>query len=73
MTGRSQELYEVVLEKIKEIVRRENPTAFNRVKLMISDFETAIRNAMERAFPGARARGCWFHYGQVCYCRYIAF
>lgn len=32
---------------------------------MISDYEEALLNNMQQAFPDGRARGCWFHYGQV--------
>lgn len=67
MTGRRRELYDAVLAKIKQIVLEKVPDAFQRITLTISDYEPAIRGAMEAAFPGARARGCWFHYGQAIY------
>ncbi len=67
MTGKSRELYDAVLVKVKEVIIARVPNAFSKIELMISDFEPAIRHSMEAAFPGegVRARGCWFHYGQV--------
>lgn len=29
---------------------------------IITDFETGLRHAIRKIFPGVRLRGCWFHY-----------
>jgi len=33
---------------------------------IITDFETAMRNAVRRVLPECRLIGCWFHFSQVC-------
>lgn len=65
MTGRTELLYNAILGRILEVYRQHVQDPGFAVRLMISDYETAIMNAMVAAFPGAEARGCWFHYGQV--------
>lgn len=68
MSNKSAALYHAVMDRILEILREMDPDDDNfAVELMISDFEEAIMGAMQRAFPNARARGCWFHFAQVCY------
>jgi len=65
MKGRTRPLYDAVLTEIKRIVRIHVPEAFRNISLTISDYESAIQGSMKAAFPNARVRGCWFHYGQV--------
>ena len=37
-------------------------------KVVVSDFEIAIRNAFIKIFPNVKLLGCYFHYAQVrCY------
>lgn len=31
----------------------------------LSDFEKAIRSALQSVFPDTKHVGCWFHFGQV--------
>ncbi len=64
MTHKTSELYKLVIENILSLLRRTAP-GNTAVRLMISDYEDAILNNMQLAFPEGRARGCWFHYGQV--------
>lgn len=64
MSSKTGELYRLVMQFIVEEVGRIAPGNYS-VRLMISDFEEAILNTMQETFPEGRARGCWFHYGQV--------
>ena len=61
LTGKSQELYEAILFRIKSIVPRFNP------QIAMSDWEIAPRNAFKTAYNGIKLQGCWFHYTQrIC-------
>ena len=64
MTSKSEQLYNAVLDRIKEVAQELDPGEF-AVEVAISDFEDAIMNSMKAAFPNSNSRGCWFHYGQV--------
>jgi len=33
---------------------------------IITEFETAMRNAVRRVLPECRLIGCWFNFSQVC-------
>lgn len=33
--------------------------------IIITDYESALRDSLLSAFPQARAVGCWFHHNQV--------
>lgn len=33
--------------------------------VIITDYETALRDVLMSVFPGARSVGCWFHHNQV--------
>jgi len=57
LKDKAEHTYTRVFEKIKEL----NP--LNPLSIM-SDFEKATHNAIERVFPGARLVGCLFHLGQ---------
>lgn len=63
-TNKRQDLYVRVLQKIVEVATAVNGTPPNP-NLAVSDFEMGLMQALEQVFPGARARGCMFHYGQV--------
>ena len=65
MSDKSLSLYTAVMRKIVDTVEEEHPGDGFATRLLISDFEEAIIKSMGAAFPTARARGCWFHYGQV--------
>jgi transposase-like protein len=54
------------MEKILDTLQEIDPDREgNCAERLISDFEEGILRALHNAFPGAHARGCWFHYGQV--------
>ena len=42
-------------------VRPNNPL---NIRLIVSDFETAVITSVQNAFPGARVGGCYFHFVQ---------
>ena len=65
MTGETEILYDVIFEKIVEVLDRDIPSVVMAISLMVSDFEKAILSSIQRVFPNGRARGCWFHFGQV--------
>ena len=62
MSNKTKALYDAVLDRLREIMETIPGTGF-QIELFVSEFESAIQSAMERAFPGARAVGCWFHFG----------
>ena len=64
MSGKTQELYGLVMQNIMAAVQQAAPGE-NSVRLMVSDYEEAILNTMRATFPNGRERGCWFHFGQV--------
>ena len=65
MSGKTRELNKLAINRMLLAVR-EQFTAPN-IRLMVSDNEIATPEAMEICFPGERARGCYYHYGQVLY------
>lgn len=67
MTGKSESLYDLIFAQVLRKLDTLFPGDATSVRLMISDYEFAILNSSKRAFPQGRARGCWFHFGQVFY------
>jgi hypothetical protein len=58
MTGRRSDLYEAILERIRNLFQW-NPTEAT------CDYEYALLRAVRVVFPGINQNGCWFHYCQV--------
>ena len=58
LTAKNQELYQAVLESLKENIPQFTPIA------SMSDWEPASRNAFKEIYPQMRIFGCWFHYTQ---------
>ena len=58
LTAKNQELYQAVLESLKEHIPLFTPIA------SMSDWEPASRNAFRQIYPQIRIFGCWFHYTQ---------
>ncbi len=58
MSSKTQELYEAVISKVKDLFPELSP------QTLMSDFELSSRNAMEISFPTAVLSGCVFHYAQ---------
>ena len=58
LTGKSEQLYDTLLLKIREIVPQFQP------QNSMSDWEQAARNAVKKIFNGIKLQGCWFHYTQ---------
>lgn len=56
MSNRTTECYSAVFDLIENSVFKMEPTEF------ITDFEPALRNAINKMYPGIPLRGCWFHY-----------
>lgn len=54
--------------RLWQFLRRDLPfDIFDWANLQIvTDFETAMRNAVRRILPECRLIGCWFHFSQVC-------
>ena len=72
MTGKTQELYELVIDRMLLVLEREGYPK-PRLTSMLSDYESAIIAAMRSRFEGAHAHGCFFHYGQVSFLILICF
>ena len=64
MAGKTQELYELVIDRIYSCFPEEGSPA-SRVSLMVSDYELAVIRALRSRFVNGGARECYFHYGQV--------
>lgn len=58
MTKRTKEAYVAMLRFVEENIGRLNPISF------MSDFETALRNAVRLVYK-CRTQGCYFHYTQA--------
>ena len=58
MTSKSQELYATILDRIFSNLPNFKPTT------VISDWESAPRNAFKTITPNINITGCWFHYTQ---------
>lgn len=56
MTKRTRVAYSALFNYIQREVCPLNVASF------MSDFEVALRQALEHAFPGKPTRGCWFHF-----------
>lgn len=65
MTSKTADLYQAVMDRILEVMNEASPGEGTAVELIVSDYEEAILSSLGRAFPTARIRGCWFHFGQV--------
>uniref|UniRef100_T1JH24 MULE transposase domain-containing protein n=1 Tax=Strigamia maritima TaxID=126957 RepID=T1JH24_STRMM len=63
MTHKTQAAYECLLRYVLELQPNLNPT------VVMSDFETALQNAVSICFPRARVAGCFFHYSQAIWRR----
>lgn len=57
-THKSQDVYEMILTKLKELNSNINPTDF------MMDFEMAALKACKNVFDMADIHGCIFHFGQ---------
>lgn len=61
MERKTSQAYDTVLNFIKvNLLPEFRPT------IILTDFETALREMLIRHFPSASAHGCWFHSNQVC-------
>jgi hypothetical protein len=60
MTCKEQALYGKIMERFKALVGSDfKPTS------LMSDYERAILNTMQTAFPKSRVSGCRFHFSQA--------
>ncbi len=59
MSAKSEQLYQKVTDKLKEIAPNFSP------ETLMGDYEAGSRNAMQATFPTARVGGCTFHYDQA--------
>lgn len=65
MSNRTFKAYESVFKYI------ENNVFQLGAKLFMTDFEAALRKAINKCYRGVRLHGCWFHYDRAIqkYCR----
>ena len=59
MKTKTEDLYAIVLMKIREIIPEFSP------KIAVSDFERAPRKVFSHHFPEINIIGCWFHFTQA--------
>ena len=62
VTGKSQYLYEKVLNDVLTILNENNIELKNIPKKFMLDFETGLQNAVKKIFEGVQINGCYFHY-----------
>jgi len=60
MESKTRRSYECVFQFVKNNLL---PTL--RPSIIITDYESALRDVLLSVFPGARSVGCWFHHNQV--------
>jgi len=65
MSEKTQSLYSLIFARVIEVLSTIPGEGATSIIRMVSDFEFAILNAMNTAFPRGASRGCWFHFGQV--------
>ena len=66
MEGKNESLYEAVFSTLMAICNGYN-ISIKPLKIM-SDFESALRNALKQVFPSVELNGCFFHY---CQCLWL--
>ncbi|KAF0685345.1 MULE domain-containing protein, partial [Aphis craccivora] len=60
MEGKTRNLYNSVFNFLRlNLLASVNPS------IIITDFETALRDTLSFFFPNARTVGCWFHHNQA--------
>lgn len=59
MTRKTEECYAHVLRYIEEFIFDLKPSKFT------TDYEIAMRNALEKHYPDAKFVKCWFHFTQA--------
>ena len=62
MTRKTEEAYRAILRHVKDHILPEN-----NITLAMSDFERALRNAVNAVFTTAQSTGCNTHYDRVCF------
>ena len=62
MEAKTRNSYDTVFNYIRNnLLPRISPA------IIVTDYETALRDVLQSYFPGARTSGCWFHHNQVGY------
>lgn len=59
MSNKTKEIYEHLFQFINSNFFQFEASAFH------TDYEIALRKALELVFPNAELKGCWFHYTQA--------
>lgn len=61
MEAKTKIAYDAVINYLKTVlVPTLNPS------IIITDYETALRDSLFLCYPNAQAYGCYFHHNQVC-------
>ena len=64
LPDKEKKTYKLAMKSVKELLNDLEPTE------IVSDFETAFLNTVEKIFPNTRIKGCHFHFGQ-CVFRHV--
>jgi len=60
METKTRVAYDVIINYMKNVlIPSVNPT------VIITDYETGLRDSLLYFYPNAQAYGCWFHHNQV--------
>ena len=64
LTGKTQQHYDLLFQNLIIEMRRVRPNNPINVRLVVTDFETAVITSVQNAFPGIQVGGCYFHFVQ---------
>ena len=69
LTGKKEQLYKQVISELKDAAL--NLKLVLQPKVIMTDFELAAINAFSYHFPNCQLRGCYFHFAQCLWKRFI--
>ena len=61
MASKTEAAYTAVLKEVANVIENAG------VRVVMADFEQALRNASKRVFPNAHVTGCNVHYDRVSF------
>lgn len=61
MNRKTEAAYLAVINKLKELIPNYAP------EIILTDYERALYNSLEAAYPTATVHGCFFHFAQVIF------
>ena len=65
MSSKSEIIYNKIFTDLIDIMENFNIKRNNICKLIMSDFECALRKSMKKFFPYSKLNGCYFHFVKI--------